>query len=1135
MEDDLKTQKQASGAGESYHTAWRADAESSPVSLTPLTGRDTEVALLRDRWEQAKEGMGQVVLVVGEPGLGKSRLVYSIKQIVLKHRSGDASAPEREDVPVGERSTVVEWRCSPRFQNTGLFAASDHLRRFLGFGADESATTQFDRLALHLDEFGLGRKETVALFANLLFLPPDERYPAARLTPIREREETFRALRQWLKACSEREPLLFVIEDLHWIDASTLEFLGQFIAEGLHNRILTVLTFRPEFQTPWPAVAHQTSLALNRLTRRQVAELMRKHAGSSLPESLVTQILERTRGVPLLVEEFSRIIRESLELEPGEVGNSGANARSRDIPATLQELMMARLDRMSSNREVVQLAATLGHEFQYDLLAAVVTTDEPALMAELQKLVDAEILYVKGRPPQCAYAFKHALLEEALRGAAGEEERRRFHQRVAEAMEARFPKVAARQPELLAQHFTEAGLGGKAVAYWLKAALRSQEKFANVEAIAHLTKGLALLDTMEPSPERDTCELEMLGPLGTAYIATRGYAAPEVGPVFDRARSLCERVGQTPQLFTMMWGNFAFHVVRGDFRLCADLADEAIKFGERMSDLGILMEGYFLRGLTMLYRGNFFEARECCARSIDDYDDRSRTAFWATFIGEDAGVTARCYLALAIWHLGFPDGAQRLGSETLALAREIHHPFSLEYALHHAAWLRHDCRLGALAQAAGEEQIRIADEQGYPFWRATGTLYRAAGLVLQGRLEEGLPLLQSGLEAYRATGGELALPYYLGMLADALTQSGRFSEAHRTLREALAIAEKNDEHFQEAELLRLRGELLLADSGDEAAAENSFHRAIATARSQRSRAWELRATTSLARLWQRQNRCQEAFDALTRVYDVFTEGFHTPDLLEAASLLKDLSHERMRGEFAAGAKYVRDCIPPPMRGKVAVDWRYIPSSTLGGDTIGYHWIDDDHLALYLIDVTGHGLDSALLSVSLSNVIRSGSLAAADMRHPDQVLATLNDTFQGRQHSGKFFTIWYGVYQSSVRILRWSGGGHHASVLFAPERPEPLLLPSEGLMMGVIPRAKFLAASCAVPPGARLLIFSDGVFEIRRDKCAVWNLQACISHLADLNQRADAGALMDELLERVRHLRGSQQLDDDFSVIEAHFV
>ncbi|MEA3208041.1 MAG: hypothetical protein QOE70_1098 [Chthoniobacter sp.] len=1096
------------------------------MALTPLTGRDTEVSLLKDRWEQAQEGMGQVVLLVGEPGLGKSRLVHTIKEFVLEQVSGEVSA--------ASTGSIVEWRCVQRFQNTGLFPISDHLGRCIGLGSDESTTARFDRLALHLDDHGLGRQDVVAHFAKLLFLPPDERYPAAGLTPVREREETFRALRQWLKACSDRQPLLFVVEDLHWMDASTLEFLGQFIAEGPHDRILTVLTFRPEFKTPWPAVAHQTSLALNRLTRRQATELMRRHAGSALPEPLMAQIFQRTSGVPLLVEEFTRIIRESVASEPGaEKRTAGLQLRACDIPATLQGLVLARLDRMSSNREVAQLAATLGREFHFDILAAVVSTDELTLLAELEKLVAAEILYVKGQPPHCTYVFKHALLEEALHDALREEERQRFHRQIAEAMEARFPEAVLRQPELLAQHCTEAGLIDKAVAYWLKAALRARERFANVEAITHLTKGLSLLETLAPSPERDARELELLGPLGTAYIASRGYAAPEVGPVFDRARALCERVGQTPQLFAMMWGHFAFHVVRGDFRLCADLAEEAIGFGERLNDPGILMEALFLKGLTMLYRGDFSGARQWCGRSIAEYDDRARTAYWSTLIGEDAGVTNRCYLALALWHLGYADRALQLSRETLALAREIQHPFSLEYALHHTAWLHQHCRLGILAQAGGDEQIRIATEQGFPFWHASGTLYRAAGLVLQGRLQKGLALLQVGLEAYRATGAELALPYYLSMLGDALMQAGRFSEAHQTLSEALVVAEKNDDHFQEAELLRLQGELALLDAGDEAAAESWFQRAIATARRQRSRAWELRATTSLARLWRLQDRRAAAYAALTAATEMFTEGFATLDFLDAALLLKDLANERMREEFAAGVRYVRDCIPPPMDGKVAVDWRYVPSSTLGGDTIGYHWIDDDHFALYLIDVTGHGLDSALLSVSVSNVLRSGSLPGADLRCPDQVLATLNERFQGRQHGYKFFTIWYGVYHASARVLTWSGGGHHASLLFTPDWPEPVQLPSTGPMMGVVPGATFPAESCRVPPGARLLIFSDGVFEIRRDQCAVWDLPTCVSHLATLWQ--GAGTLMDELLAQARELRGSHQLDDDFSIIEARLA
>src|SRR4029077_20883988 len=430
------------------------------AGLTPLTGRDHEVSLLRDRWEQAQEGMGQVVLIVGEPGLGKSRLVHTIKQIVMEQGSGKVPGAEMQAVNTSQDFSVVEWRCSLRFRNTGLFPVSDYFHRFLNLDGDESTpAARFDRLARHLDDFGLGRPDLVALFAKLLFLSPDERYPTVGLSPVREREETFRVMRQWLTACSNRHPLLCVIEDLHWIDASTLEFLGQFIAEGLHDRILTVLTFRPEFTTPWPAVAHQTSLALNRLTRRQVGELMRKETGRPLPDSLVAQIYQRTGGVPLLVEEFTRIIGES-EL-------------ARDIPSTLQELVLGRLDRMSSNREVAQMAAALGREFHYDTLAAVVSTDTQTLLAELEKLVTAEILCVKGQPQNCTFVFKHALLEEALCDALSEDDGRRLHRKIAEAMEARFPEVAERQPELLAQHFAGAGLPGKAVGYRLKAAVRS--------------------------------------------------------------------------------------------------------------------------------------------------------------------------------------------------------------------------------------------------------------------------------------------------------------------------------------------------------------------------------------------------------------------------------------------------------------------------------------------------------------------------------------------------------------------------------------------------------------------------------------------------------------------------------------
>ena len=1104
-----------------------------PVALTPLTGRDIELSLLKDRWEQAQEGMGQVLLLVGQPGLGKSRLVQTLTQRVQAQAS-DASltAAGESASTVDQDSPVIEWRCSQHFQNSELHPVSDYLERFLGAGNDPSPTACFDRLAQHLEAYDLCRPELLALFAKLLFLSPNERYSGTGLTPAREREETFRALGLWLRAHSDRRPILLVVEDLHWIDASTLEFLGHFIGAGLQDRILTVLTFRPEFKAPWPAPAYQTTLALNRLTRRQVADWIRRDAGATLPESLVAQIYHRTSGVPLLVEEFIRMARESAVFESTSATSPRISAASTsELPQTLQELVMVRLNRMSSNREVAQLAATLGREFDYELLAAIVTVNEETLQAELAKLVSAGILYVKGQPPASTYLFKHAMLEEALHGAIDEPQHRRFHQQVAEVMEARFKHLVETQPELLADHFAEAGIIEKAIGYCLRAGLRSRDRFAHIEAIGHLTRGLKLLETLKASPERDVRELELLGPLGTAYIASRGYAAPEVGPVFRRARTLCERVGQTPQLFAMMWGNFAYHIVRGDLRVCTELADEAMTFAERLDDPGILMEALFLKALTQLYRGDFAGARDCCARAIAKFDDRDRTAFWAGIVGEDAGVTHRCYLALALWHLGFPDKAEQLNGEMLKLARSINQPFSLEYALHHTAWLYQHCRLGVQTQAAGDEQIRVATEQGFLFWHATGTLYVAGGLLLQGKLEQGLPLLQKGLEAYRATGAELALPYYLSMLADGCTRTSRFNEAREALNEAFALAEKNDDRFQEAELHRLNGELLL-ELHDEIAAEKCFRQAVEIARHQQSKAWELRATKSLAQLWQKQGRREEAYRALSTVAGLFAEGLMTPDLVESAAVLGSLGDERMRAEFAAGIKYVRDCIPPPMVGVVSVDWRYLPASTLGGDTIGYHWVDSDHLALYLIDVTGHGLDAALLSVSVANVIRGGAVPGVAMTQPDQVLAKLNDVFQGEHHGERFFTIWYGVYHCPTRTMTWSGGGHPPSIVLLPGEPNPLLLPSAGLIMGALRGANFPARSCRIPAGARLLIFSDGVFEIFRDEGAVWNLNACIGYMAALANRHES--LMDELLNHVYQLRGSSCLDDDFSIIEAWF-
>ena len=864
------------------------------AGLTPLTGRDVEITLLKDRWERAQQGAGQIVLLIGEPGLGKSRLVQTLKQIV-RDQEGTASstdAPMSLTSSAGADPPVVEWRCSSRLQNTGLYPATDFFARFLGLGLEVAPAERFERLVRHLGAYDLARNELVPLFASLLSLSTDDRFPPLGLPPIREREETFRALVEWLRAYSGRRPVLFVVEDLHWADASTLEFLQQFFAEGLHDRILTVVTFRPEFQPAWPTAAHQTGLALTSLTQRQVGELMDKKTGRAVPKALVEQVYGRTGGVPLFVEEYTRMLQESGVFDAAGPDAGSATlppALSREIPSTLQDLIMARLDRMEGDREVAQVAATLGREFSYELLDAVAAVDETFLQDELAKLVQADILYPKGRAPRCRYVFKHALLEEALYNSLVKEKRQDFHRRVAEVLEPGGIQNVDTPPELIAHHFTEAGLAEQAIRYWLEAGLLSRDRSAEVEAIGHLSRGLGLLATLPESPKRDGVELQLLSPLGTAYIASRGYAAPEVGPVFRRARELCERIGQPEQLFALMLGIWEWHTVRADLRLCVDLAAEGMAFASRLQDPGITMEALFMSAETKLYRADFAGARDDFATAVAEYDDRERTRIWAARTSHNAGVTCRSNLAVCLWHLGFPDRARAVNVEMRGLAREIGHPYSLAYALHHTCWLQQFCRFGSEVRAAAEEEIEIAAEQAFALWHATGTFFKGAGMLLEGEPAEALPFLRSGHEAFRAGGARLTLPYQLSTLGEALTRTGRFEEARRALDEGLAISEETDERCQDAELHRLQGELLLAEAPEQArAAEDCFHLALETARRQGSRGWELRAATSLARLRQTEGRLDEARAALAPVYGMYTEGFTTPDLMAAAALLEAL-------------------------------------------------------------------------------------------------------------------------------------------------------------------------------------------------------------------------------------------------------
>jgi serine/threonine protein kinase/class 3 adenylate cyclase/predicted ATPase len=863
-----------------------------PGALSPLVGRDHELNLLKDRWEQAQEGMGQVVLLVGEPGLGKSRLVLTLKEHVLGPETGvrgQESGDRKRVSALTPEEPVIEWRCSPQYQNTGLYPATEFFERELGFRPEEEPGARFERMLQRVVEDERARPEVVPLWAALLSLPTPERFHTPSLPPARQREETFRLLLEYVHARAARGPLLFVVEDLHWVDASTLEFLIQFIAECQHDRVLTVLTFRPEFKPPWEPVDYQTRLALTRLTRRQVADLVRKKANSAVPEAVIDQVYDRAGGVPLFVEEFAKMAVHPTAPNQSAAGTRSAIPSGHEIPSTLQDLVMARLDRMEGGRELAQLAAVLGREFSHELLAAVAHLDEPTLQAELAKLARAEILYPKGRPPLCTYVFKHALLEDALYNALVKGKRQQFHRRIGEVLEEQFPHTVETQPELLGHHFTEAGLTERAAGYWLRAGERSRERSAFCEAIGHLSRGLALVESLANARARATLELQFLTALAPSYIAAHGYAAPQVGPLLIRARELCQRSGDRQQQFGIMLGMWEWHIVRGALRVAEDQAADGLALAESTNDPGMLMEGLFMPGVTMFYRAQFAGARAFYEQALAAYDDRQRTKFWTTYTGHDAGVTHRCYLALTLWHLGFPDRAIAMAREARELARVIGHEFSRAHAVDFAAFLFHYCRLGPELRSAAEEEIAIGTEQVFPFWHSLGTLHKGAALLQQGQGEEALALLLKGYDAFRASGAEIRVPAYLAMLGDVHTRLGRFADAHKALDEGLAVVEKNDDRNYEAELHRLKGALLLAEApADTAAIEEWYHRAIETARRQQSRAWELRATMSLARLWQRQGRGAEARDALAAVYGTYTEGFTTPDLVDAKALLEAL-------------------------------------------------------------------------------------------------------------------------------------------------------------------------------------------------------------------------------------------------------
>jgi class 3 adenylate cyclase/predicted ATPase len=845
------------------------------TGLTPLVGREQEIGLLRERWAQVTDGVGQVVLLSGEAGIGKSRLV----QVLTDH------------VATEPQAWLTPCQCSPYYQNTALYPLIELLERVaLRFEREESSPQKLRKLEGFLVQYGLPLAEAVPLFATLLSLPLPAEYAPLPLSPERQKQRTLHALLTILLRIAAQQPVLFVMEDLHWVDPSTLELLSLLVDQGPTARILALCTFRPDFTPPWTGRAHLTQMTLPRLPRRQAVEMTGRVAhGKPLPSEVVEQVVAKTDGVPLFVEELTKMVLESGLLQERE----DRYELSRPlpplaIPTTLHDSLMARLDRLATVKGLAQLGATLGREFAYELLQAVSPWDEATLQRGLHQLVEAEFLYQQGLPPQATYRFKHALIQDATYQSLLKSTRQQSHQRIAEVLEARFPELCETQPELLAHHCTEAGLIAQAIPSWQRAGERALQRSAHVEAISHLTKGLELLNTLPDTPERAKRELALQLTLGSAFMVLKGWAAAEVERVYTRARALCEQVGQAPQLLRALNGLLAFHLVRADLQTARELGEQYFRVAQSVQHPQALLRAYHQLGETIFYLGEFAPALAHFAQgmALSTSQPRHRHPLSVT----DPGLACFAWAAHALWVLGYPDQALTYMEEALTLAQELSYPFDLAYALSMAAELHQFRQEGPLTQARAEALMALSTEQGFAAWRAQGLYLWGWALAKQGQVEEGMVQMRKGLAAWQATGAAIGQPHWLALLAGAYQTAGRAEEGLRVVAEALQEVRHTREQWYTAELYRLRGELLLAQSwGYHTEAETCFRHALAVAHRQQAKSLELRAAMSLARLWQQQGKRDEARELLAPIYGWFTEGFDTADLQEAQALLAALA------------------------------------------------------------------------------------------------------------------------------------------------------------------------------------------------------------------------------------------------------
>jgi predicted ATPase len=731
----------------------------------------------------------------------------------------------------------------------------------------------------------------VPLLAALLGVPTGARYPALALTPEVQKRRTLQALVDQLAGLAAQQPVLALYEDVHWIDPSTLELLGLVIERARQLPVLVLITFRPEFQPPWTGQSHVTTLTMSRLGRRQGADLVARVTGAKrLPAEIVEQIVARTDGVPLFVEELTKTVLESgLLADAGDHYELSAPLPPLAIPSTLHDSLMARLDRLAPVKVVAQIGAVIGREFSYELLTAVAPMSGTPLNDALEQLVQSELVFRRGVPPDATYNFKHALVQDAAYQSLLKSKRQRVHAQIAKVLEEQFPATAEAQPEVVAHHCTHAGLTEKATDYWYTAGRQAMARSAMTEAVAQLTQALDLLARLSDGTDRDHKELDLRIALGAALISTKGWAVPQVGKTYTRARELCTSETHTPQLLAALYGLFVHHLHSSSKDIALQIAGELLRLAERRQDVAAQAVGHRSLGLGLMLKGQLLPALTHFERALALYDPAERISpvyLW----GSDTRVSSLLFSAWILLFQGYPERALRRGREAPAAVDESGHAYTTSQALYLTCWLHQMRGEQRVVEERATALVELATENGLSAWAANGTVLLGWAVANGGATEAGIAQLRRGLAAKQAMGVQLHAPGFLGLLAELYIGIKDFGEALKLLDEALARVDRLDERWFEAELHRLKGEALLACSADGSAeAESCYQRALAVARTQGARLWELRAAMSLARLWAEQGERRKAHDLLAPVYGWFTEGFDTADLKDAKGLLDELA------------------------------------------------------------------------------------------------------------------------------------------------------------------------------------------------------------------------------------------------------